>query len=159
MTRLVAVLGYSDGRLDTGLHQVCAARVSRAAEETTAEDVVLFSGWARAGRASSEADLMAASWSGAQRRHFVDRKARTTLGNAIAVGRAARSIDATEVLLVTSSWHARRASVLVRAALLGSGTSLQVAATDEPPTPVRGLRELAAWTVVPVLALVAARTR
>ena len=95
----------------------------------------------------------------ATRRHIVDRSSRTTLGNAIAVGRAARRIDATEVLLVTSSWHAPRASVLVRAALLGSGAKLRIASTDETPTPARGVRELAAWTVVPLLALVAARTR
>jgi hypothetical protein len=160
MTRLVAVLGYSDGRAAPPvLHPVCLARVTRAEEETAAGDVVLFSGWARRGRPSSEAELMAATWSGATRRHIVDRSARTTLGNAIAVGRAARRIDATEVLLVTSSWHAPRASVLVRAALHGSGAKLRVVATDETATPARGVRELAAWTVVPLLALVAARTR
>jgi uncharacterized SAM-binding protein YcdF (DUF218 family) len=159
MTRLVAVLGYSDSRAGAELHPVCEARVARAAEEATADDVVLFSGWARNGSASSEADLMAASWLGAKRRHLVDRRARTTLGNAISVGQAARRVDATEVLLVTSSWHARRASVLVRAALLGSGTTLQVAATAHGTAPARRLRELAAWTVVPVLAVVAARTR
>jgi len=159
MTRLVAVLGYSDGRVAAELHPVCAARVGRAAEEAAANDVVLFSGWARGGRASSEAELMAASWARETQRHIVDRGARTTLGNAIAVGRAARRIEATEVLLVTSSWHARRAAVLVRAALLGSGATLRVAATDECATPARGLRELAAWTVVPLLALVAVRTR
>jgi uncharacterized SAM-binding protein YcdF (DUF218 family) len=159
MTRLVAVLGYSDRRTGAELHPVCEARVVRAAEEARADDVVLFSGWARNGRSSSEADLMAASWSGAKRRHLVDRRARTTLGNAISVGRAARRVDATEVLLVTSSWHARRASVLVRAALLGSGTTLRVAATAHGTAPARRLRELAAWTVVPVLAVVAARTR
>jgi uncharacterized SAM-binding protein YcdF (DUF218 family) len=159
MTRLVAVLGYSDGRAARPLHPVCLARVTRAEEETTAADVVLLSGWARRGRHSSEAELMAATWSGASRRLIVDRSARTTLGNAIAVGRAARRIDATEVLLVTSGWHARRASVLVRAALLGSGAQLRVASTAEPVTPARGIRELAAWTVVPLLALVAARTR
>jgi uncharacterized SAM-binding protein YcdF (DUF218 family) len=159
MTRLVAVLGYSDRRTGAELHPVCKARVVRAAVEATADDVVLFSGWARNGRSSSEADLMAASWSGAKRRHLVDRRARTTLGNAISVGRAARRVDATEVLLVTSSWHTRRASVLVRAALLGSGTTLRVAATAHGTAPARRLRELAAWTVVPVLAVVAARTR
>jgi uncharacterized SAM-binding protein YcdF (DUF218 family) len=159
MTRLVAVLGYSDGRAARPLHPVCLARVIRAEEETTAADVVLLSGWARRGRPSSEAELMAATWSGASRRLIVDRSARTTLGNATAVGRAARRIDAAEVLLVTSGWHARRASVLVRAALLGSGAQLRVASTDETTTPARGMRELAAWTVVPLLALVAARTR
>ena len=158
MTRLVAILGYSDGT-PQALHPVCVARVDRAAAEANAGDVVLFSGWARGRREASEADLMAASWRGATKHHIVDRDARTTLGNAIAVGRAARRVEATEVLVVTSGWHARRASVLVRASLLGSGARLRIAATDEAPSPVRGLRELAAWTIVPLLALVAARTR
>jgi uncharacterized SAM-binding protein YcdF (DUF218 family) len=159
MTRLVAVLGYSDGSAATALHPVCVARVARAEIEAASADVVLFSGWARNGRAASEADLMAASWSGAPRRYLVDRGARTTLENAIAVGRAARRIEADEVVLVTSSWHARRATVLVRAALLGSGARLRVAAAEETATAVRGARELVAWTVVPLLALIAARTR
>jgi uncharacterized SAM-binding protein YcdF (DUF218 family) len=159
MTRLVAVLGYSEGGAATELHPICTERVGRAEQEAAADDVVLFSGWARRGRRSSEADLMVASWSGATRRCLVDRGARTTLGNAIAVGRAARRTEATEVLLVTSGWHARRATVLVRAALLGSGATLRVAATDETAAPARGIRELLAWTVVPLLVLVAARTR
>jgi uncharacterized SAM-binding protein YcdF (DUF218 family) len=75
------------------------------------------------------------------------------------VGRVARRIDATHVVLVTSGWHSRRAGVLVRAALVGSGAKLRVASTDETATPARGVRELAAWTVVPLLALIAARTR
>ena len=159
MTRLVAVLGYSNGEARTELHPVCSARLARAAAEARAGDVVLFSGWARGGSASSEADLMVAAWTGDTQRHVVDRGARTTLGNAIAVGRGVRRSGATEVLLVTSSWHARRATVLVRAALLGSGATLRVASTDERATPGRGLRELAAWTVVPLFALLAARTR
>ena len=65
---------------------------------------------------------------------LVDRGARTTLGNAIAVGRGARRLDASEVVVVTSGWHARRAGVLVRAALLGSGAKLRVAPTAETAT-------------------------
>ena len=159
MTRLVAVLGYSDAGVRTGLHRVCQARLARAEEYARPDDVVLFTGWARGGRATSEAELMAAAWTTPSRRLLVDRGARTTLGNAIAVGRAARRLDAGEVVVVTSSWHARRAGVLVRAALLGSGAKLTVAPTAETATRSRGLRELAAWTVVPLLALVATRTR
>jgi uncharacterized SAM-binding protein YcdF (DUF218 family) len=159
MSRLVAVLGYSDAGGDVALHPVCVARVVRAEDEARPDDVVLFSGWARRGRAESEADLMATAWSGPTRRHIVDRGARTTLGNAIAVGRAARQLGVTEVVLVTSHWHARRASVLVRASLLGSGAKLRVAASAETATRAHGLRELAAWSVVPLLAFLAARTR
>jgi uncharacterized SAM-binding protein YcdF (DUF218 family) len=158
MTRLVAILGYSDGT--TGhLHPVCATRLERGAREARADDVILFSGWARAGSAGAEADLMAASWPGPARARLVDRRARTTLGNALAVARAARRVDADEVVLVTSRWHARRAATLVRAALAGSGARLHVAATAEPLSAGRGLREAGAWLLVPVLAVVAARSR
>jgi uncharacterized SAM-binding protein YcdF (DUF218 family) len=158
MSRLVAVLGYSDGPASE-LHPVCAARIARAAAEVTPDDVVLFSGWARGGVSTTEADLMASSWNSVARRRLVDRGARTTLGNAIGVGRAARRLEVDEVILVTSRWHARRAAVLVRASLHGSGTTVRVAPTDEAVTPARGLRELAAWTIVPLLAAVAVRTR
>ncbi|HEX4746455.1 MAG TPA: ElyC/SanA/YdcF family protein [Gaiellaceae bacterium] len=158
MTRLVAVLGYSDGST-ADLHAVAATRVRRAAAETQPDDVVLFSGWARAARGRAEADLMAARWTAPARARLVDRGARTTLGNAIAVARAARWVGATEVVLVTSSWHAHRAAALVRASLVRSGAQLTVAATDEPVTSRRMLREVAAWAAVPVLALVAVRSR
>ena len=157
--RLVAVLGYSD-RTCADLHPVCAARLARAEQEAGPEDVVLFSGWARwTGDRTAEADLMTLAWDAPVRGRMVDRGARTTFGNAIGVARAARRLGVDEVVLVTSSWHARRASALVRAALAGSGTSVRVATTDEPNTAGRGVRELAAWAFVPLLALVATRTR
>ena len=152
------MLGYSDAT-STALHPVCGARLARAATEAHADDVVLFSGWARGTNGASEADLMAASWTGAARERLVDREARTTLGNAIAVARATRQVGAEEVVLVTSRWHARRAAVLARAALVGSEATVRVATADEPRTPPRRLREAAAWLVVPVLAAVAAGTR
>ena len=158
MTRLVAVLGYSDGTT-AKLHPVCGGRLQRAAALTRPDDVVLFSGWRRGTSVLPEADLMAASWTTPTRARIVDREARTTLGNALAVACAARRFDADEVVVVTSRWHARRAAILVRAALAGSGTRLRLATADEPLRPARPLREAAAWLVVPVLAVLAARTR
>lgn len=159
MTRLIAILGFSDSSTD-GLHPVCASRLRRGEEEARPNDVVLFSGWARAGRAGAEADLMAASWRGAARARLVDRGARTTLGNALSAARAARRIDADEVVLVTSGWHARRAAALVRAALAGTGVRVRIAPASGDGVPVRSaLREGAAWLLVPALALVAARNR
>lgn len=155
MTRVVAVLGYSDGT--AGLHPVCGARLERAAEVARLDDVVLLSGWARSGKGTSEAELMARAWSGAEERLLLDRSARTTLGNALAVARAARSAGASDVVLVTSGWHARRARVLTRAALAGTGARLRLVTTTERPGPGARLRELACWSMVPVLALVAAR--
>ena len=158
MTRLVAVLGYSDATT-AELHPVCRARLALAEQETGPDDVVLFSGWARGSGLTSEADLMLATWTGTARTRLVDRGARTTLGNALAVARAARHHGADEVVLVTSRWHARRAATLVRAALHGSGATLRVVPAPEPLPPQRRLREAASWLVVPVLAVVAARTR
>jgi uncharacterized SAM-binding protein YcdF (DUF218 family) len=155
--RLVAVLGYSD-RAARDLHPICAARLARAAREAKPDDVVLFSGWARRADRSAEGDLMASAWEVPVYARLVDRGARTTLGNAIAIARVARRLGVNEIVLVTSSWHGGRAAALLRAALAGSGTRLRVATTDEPTTPGRGLRELVSWAVVPLLALVA-RTR
>jgi DUF218 domain len=156
--RLVAVLGYSD-RECAELHPVCAARLERAEREIRPDDVLLFSGWARHGRAQTEADLMSRSWTASGHSRIVDRGARTTLGNAMGIGRAARRLGVGEVVLVTSGWHARRASVLVRAALLGSRAELHIAATDETATMWTELRELLSWAGMPLFALVAARTR
>ena len=158
MTRLVAILGYSDGT--TGeLHPVCDARLDRAAAVVGPDDVVLFSGWRRGTAVAPEADLMASRWSAPARARLVDRDRVSERGSSLAVARAARRLQATEVVVVTSRWHARRAQVLVRAALAGSGTHLRVVAADEPLPPSGRLREAAAWLVVPVLAAVAARTR
>lgn len=158
MTRLVAVLGYSDGTT-AELHPVCGARLARAAAVATPDDVVLFTGWRRGTAVAPEADLMAAAWSTPTKACLVDREARTTLGNAIAVARAARRLEVDDVVLVTSRWHAKRAAVLVRAALAGSGASVRVASAEETAPPTRRLRELAAWLVVPIFAVVAAGVR
>lgn len=158
MSRLVAVLGYSDGSA-AQLHPVCAARLARARAEARPDDVVLFSGWARRGLPAAEADLMASSWTAPARGKLVDRRARTTLGNAIGVGRAARRLRVDEVVLVTSRWHARRAAFLVRASLRGSSATVRVVSAGEPSVEPSRVREIAAWVLVPILAVVAARTR
>jgi uncharacterized SAM-binding protein YcdF (DUF218 family) len=156
--RLVAVLGYSDGRSDA-LHPVCAARLARARSEVRPNDAVLFSGWARRRTSAPEADLMARAWTSPVRRVMLDRNARSTVGNVLGVARAARQAGVHEVVLVTSGWHGRRASALARAALFRSRTKVTLATTDDSATPTTRLRELACWTLVPLLAVVAARTR
>jgi len=156
--RLIAVLGYSDGRTNT-LHPVCAARLTRARNEVRSDDSVLFSGWARKKTLEPEAALMARAWNGPAGRVILDRNARSTVGNALGVARAARRLGAHEVVLVTSGWHGRRASALTYAALLRSRTKVTLATTDEPAPRAARLRELACWTLVPFLAVMAARTR
>ena len=156
--RLVAVLGYSDGRTDA-LHPVCAARLARAASEVRPGDAVLFSGWARGRKSAPEADLMARAWTSPAERVILDRSARSTVGNALGVARAARRVRAHEVVLVTSGWHGLRAYALARAALFRSQTKLTLVTTVEPATPMARLRELGCWTLFPFLAVVAARAR
>jgi uncharacterized SAM-binding protein YcdF (DUF218 family) len=157
MTRIVAVLGFSTGRSDA-LHPVCAARLARAEQEARAEDIVLFSGWARGRVPVAEADLMARAWSSPVRARVVDRRARTTLGNALGVARLARRLGVDEVVLVTSGWHGRRASALARVALHRTGARLSVVTSDEEAPFASRSRELASWLVVPLFAIVA-RTR
>lgn len=158
MRRLVAVLGYSDGRVD-GLHPVCAARLARAAAVVEPADVVLFSGWARRRATAPEAERMARAWMGPTARVVLDRGARTTAGNAIGIARAAGALGVDEVVVVTSSWHGRRARALTRAALARTPVRVRLVTSREPRTHGETLRELVCWSTVPVLALVAARAR
>ncbi len=150
-SRLVAVLGYSRGK-DRDLHEICATRLRRAEREAREHDVVLLSGWARARRGSSEAELMARSWGGSPARILLDRGARSTLGNVVATATAARVLAAREIVLVTSSWHGRRAAALLRAALHGSCSTVTLALTDEPSSLRARLREAACWVFVPAQA-------
>jgi uncharacterized SAM-binding protein YcdF (DUF218 family) len=149
--RLIAVCGYSNGR-GSGLHAVCERRLRRAEREAGPHDAVLLSGWARGSDATPEAELMARSWSGSCDRLYVDSNARSTLGNVAAAAALARELDAKEVLLVTSSWHARRAGALLRSVLAGSGRSVVVATIDEQPSLATRVRELACWAIVPFAA-------
>jgi uncharacterized SAM-binding protein YcdF (DUF218 family) len=146
--RLIAVCGYSDGT-ETGLHPICVERLRRAERESKPGDIVLLSGWARHGSPRSEAEQMARSWSAPCDRVVVDSDARSTLANVAAAARLARAVEAREVLLVTSRWHARRALALLRRAMRGSPTSLALAVTDERPSPAARARELVCWAVVP----------
>ena len=148
-SRLVTVLGYSDGRTHE-LHEICAIRLRRAEQEAREEDVVLMSGWARRSRGVSEAELMASSWGGQAARVVLDRTARTTLGNVLGAATAARRLSAEEVVLVTSSWHGARAAALLRAALAGTTSTVSLALTDERITTRERLREAACWLAVPL---------
>jgi uncharacterized SAM-binding protein YcdF (DUF218 family) len=154
--RLVAVLGYSEGRGE-GLHEISAARLRRAEREAGADDVVLLSGWARRGSAASEAELMARSWN-AHGRRVIDDRPRSTLGNVVRAAALARALSVREVVLVTSGWHGQRAATLLRAALRGSSVTVTLAVTDERASLGSKLRELACWALVPLAAL-AARKR
>ena len=130
MPKLVAVLGYSRRRGE-GLHPVCADRLAAAESTADGVDAVLLSGWSRRPGRASEASLMQAAWRGPNVPLLDDGDARTTVGNARAVAAAAKAIEATEVVVVTSSWHRRRAGSLVRAAL-GPDVRLELVSPDRP---------------------------
>ncbi len=150
------MLGYSDGR-EGALHPVCAARLARAAEVTTDDDVVVLSGWARRPGQEAEAELMAASWTGAAAEVVVDPVARTTVENAVNAVDDVRRVGAREVVVVTSSWHAPRARAVFRWLLRSSG--VRVRSVSPPGGSVRAfLRELPLWLLLPAQ-LAAARGR
>jgi DUF218 domain len=145
--RLVVVLGYSDGGTPD-LHPICAARLERAAELTTADDVVVLSGWARRVGGQPEARLMRAAWRGAAGEMVVDPDARTTVENLANALDDVSRVDACEVVVVTSSWHARRATAAMRWLLRGRG--IAVRAESPPGRSTRAaLRELMLWPLLP----------
>jgi hypothetical protein len=155
--RLIVVLGYSNGRGE-GLHPICAARLARGAEEATTDDVVVLSGWARVPGTRPEADLMRSAWRGECLEVVVDPDARTTVENLANALDDVRRVGAREVVVVTSSWHARRAATAMR--WLVRGTGVGVRAVSPPGRSRRGsLRELALWPVLPVQLRSAGRAR
>jgi uncharacterized SAM-binding protein YcdF (DUF218 family) len=114
----VAVLGYS-ARGANGLHELCAERLRHAEQVVGPDtDAVLLSGRGRRGNVA-EAELMRAAWRGDHRRLLADKTAGSTAANAVSIADTARRLDATDVTVVTSRWHAPRARMLVRAALPG----------------------------------------
>ena len=145
--RLVVVLGYSDsGRGE--LHPECAARLERAAEVTTADDVVVLSGWARVPHTYSEAELMRAAWRGQAREVVVDPDARTTVENMANALNDVLRVGAREVVVVTSSWHAPRAKAALRWLLLHTGVRVRSASPAGKSTRA-SLREAVLWPLLP----------
>jgi len=145
--RVVVVLGYSNGD-DTDLHPVCAARLARAAEVATADDVVVLSGWARVPHGVSEAELMRAAWRGSAREVVVDPDARTTVENMANALNDVLRVGAREVVVVTSSWHAPRAKTALRCLLLHTGVRVRTA-SPEGRSRRAALREIVLWPLLP----------
>ncbi len=146
-TRVVVVLGYSSGD-GSELHPVCAARLARAAEVATGDDVVVLSGWARVPHGVSEAELMRTAWRGSAREVVVDPDARTTVENMANALNDVLRVGAREVVVVTSSWHAPRAKAALRWLLLHTG--IRVRSVSPPGRSRRAaVRELALWPLLP----------
>ena len=148
MTRLVAVLGYSPRRGD-GIHPVCAARLAAAEAIAREEDVVLLSGWSRRTTREAEAELMARAWRGPAVRIVRDADARHTAENAVAVRRVAGAVGATEIVVVTSWWHRRRAEALVRRAVGRDGPAVSGHGAASPRSALLLVREVACTAALP----------
>ena len=146
--RVIVALGYSDGGRGQ-LHPVGAARLARAAEISTLDDVVVLSGWARVPGTRSEAELMAEAWTGSARELVVDPDARTTVGNAANALDDIRRVGALEVVVVTSRWHAARAKAAFRMLLRDSGVGVTATFPPERRNLRAGLRELPLWALLP----------
>jgi hypothetical protein len=144
--RLVAVLGYS-ARRPNGLHRLCAERLRHAEAIARDSDTVLLSGWGRRGDVA-EAELMRSAWTGSKVELIADGTARSTRENALNVAHVAQRLNASEVTVVTSRWHALRAGMLVHAAL----PSVTVHTSSPPGRPPASLllRELACLVALPI---------
>jgi hypothetical protein len=144
--RLVAVLGYS-ARRPNGLHRLCAERLRHAEAIARDSDTVLLSGWGRRGDVA-EAELMRSAWTGSKVELIADGTARSTRENALNIAHVARRLNASEVTVVTSRWHALRAGTLVHAAL----PSVTVHTSSPPGRPPVSLlaRELACLVALPI---------
>ena len=146
--RVIVVLGYSNGGRDA-LHPIGAARLARAAEVATGEDVVVLSGWARVPGTRSEAELMAAAWNGRARELVVDPDATTTVGNAMNALNDIHRVGAREVVVVTSRWHAPRAKAAFRLLLRGRHVRVRAAFPSESRNARASLREVPLWGLLP----------
>ncbi len=145
---MIVVLGYSDGGRDE-LHPIGAARLTRAAEISTAADVVVLSGWARVAGTQPEAQLMAAAWAGSAAEVVVDPDARTTVGNAFNALNDIQRVGAREIVVVTSRWHAPRAKAAFRLLLWRRSVRVRATFPPEPANLGAMLRELPLWLLLP----------
>jgi uncharacterized SAM-binding protein YcdF (DUF218 family) len=155
---VIVVLGYSDGGRDA-IHPICAARVERASQISTVDDVVVLSGWARVAGTESEAALMAAAWRGAARELVIDPDARTTVGNALNAMNDVERVEAQEVVVVTSRWHAPRARAAFRLLLWRRPIRVSAAFPAEARNLLAMLREVPLWILLPAQLWDARRNR
>lgn len=146
--RVIAVLGYSKGRVDE-LHPICAARLARAEQEAAGAYAVVLSGWARRKGHRSEAELMDEAWHGGDGTVVRDSHARTTAENVAHVAALARAVGAAEIVVVTSRWHASRTRAFFRSLLRGADVRVRIVWPDERRSPLFVARELVRWPLVP----------
>ena len=109
---------------------------------------MVLSGWARVRGTRSEAELMRAAWRGAAREVVVDPDARTTVGNMANAVNDILRVGAREVVVVTSRWHAPRATAALRWLVRSTGVRVRAACTEGRSWRA-ALREAAVWPLLP----------
>jgi uncharacterized SAM-binding protein YcdF (DUF218 family) len=128
---------------------VCAERLRHAEGLATGADTVLLSGWARRGNGGGEAELMRTAWKGADVRLISDGTARNTRENAARVAETARLLAASEIVVVTSRWHAFRARTLVRVLLRDLDVHVQTSSAAGRAPVQLVVRELVCLAALP----------
>ncbi len=146
--RLVAVFGYSARRVD-GLHPLGVLRLRHAEQFANGAEAVVLSGWSRHGTRIGEAELMRDAWQGPDVPLICDTTARNTMQNASGVAAFARKLSVDEVIVVTSQWHAPRATALVRAALGDADISVHASSPRGSRHPRLLARELVCLAALP----------
>jgi uncharacterized SAM-binding protein YcdF (DUF218 family) len=99
---------------------------------------------------------MRGAWTGPAAHLVLDDGATHTAQNAAHVTQVARRVDAHEIVVVTSRWHAPRAGVAFRALLRDTRIAVSLACADDRLN-LRGMaREVVVW---PVFGVQLARAR
>ena len=147
--RLIAVLGYSSRR-DRELHAICLARLEHAAGEARVGDAVVLSGGRHRSLGRPEAEAMHDAWTGPADAVLLEDAALTTAENAAHVRALALELGVEEVVVVTSSWHGRRATALFRRAFRGTGVTVSAAPARTASSASLLLREAACFVALPV---------
>src|SRR6476660_2328532 len=147
--RLIPVLGYSSRR-DRELDAICLARLEHAAREARDGDAVVLSGGRHRSLGRTEALAMREAWSGPADAVLLENAARTTAENAAHVRTVALEPGVEEGVVVTSSWHSRRATALFRRAFRGSGIRISAAPARAGSSASLLLREAACFAALPV---------
>ena len=128
----------------------CRRLLAHAAElaEARAPAVVVFSGWARPGRAASEAEQMLAAWPGRRDVELVvETTAATTAQNASRSLPLLLSRGVSEATIVCATAHAPRVRYFFGSVYARSGMRVHVSAVPMLPTPLSVGWELAAVAV------------
>jgi uncharacterized SAM-binding protein YcdF (DUF218 family) len=93
---------------------------------------------------------MREAWQSPGAQLVCDRTARSTAANAANVVAAASALGASELVVVTSRWHRRRARILFRSALRGRHVRLSVEGAPGPRPPLVVARELVCLAFLPL---------